>query len=321
MSTLYLDRRDAELRRDGASIAVYESGTRRSTVPLKLLERVVIRAETTLSSGLLGILAEHDVGVLVLSGRQGHHMAVLLGRPHADAARRYGQYRWYEDPGQRVAFAWPLVLAKLRAQRRLLREAQAARPDCRHGLTTGIKGLERAVASLRDDRGTGFTIDGLRGIEGAAAAAYFKAFTTLFAGSLGFTGRNRRPPRDPVNAGLSLGYTLLHFEAVRACHMAGLDPLLGLYHEPAYNRESLATDMIEPLRPRLDGWLWGLFRTRTLREDHFSTDRKACLLGKAGRKAFYTEYEPFARPIRRLLRRSSQRLARRLAEGFRQVPE
>jgi CRISPR-associated protein Cas1 len=152
----------------------------------------------------------------------------------------------------------------------------------------------------------------VRGLEGAAAAAYFAALATVFPPALNFTGRNRRPPRDPVNACLSLGYTLLHFEAVRACHGAGLDPLLGFFHDPAYGRESLACDLIEPLRPRLDAWVWGLFRNRLLRAEQFVTDKGACLLNKSGRQVFYASYEVFVPKLRRYLRQQAYRLAREL---------
>jgi CRISPR-associated protein Cas1 len=132
--------------------------------------------------------------------------------------------------------------------------------------------------------------------------------------ALHFTGRNRRPPRDPVNACLSLGYTLLHMQAVHACAVAGLDPLLGFYHRPAFGRESLACDLIEPLRPAADLWVWNLLRTRTLREDHFTLDKGACLLGKAGRAIFYAEWERSTPPWRRWLRSQTQMLARSLRQ-------
>ena len=133
--------------------------------------------------------------------------------------------------------------------------------------------------------------------------------------SLGFTGRNRRPPRDPANAVLSLGYTLLHFEAVRACHGAGLDPMIGFFHELEFGRESLAADLIEPLRPRVDAWAWDQFRRQVLRVDDFRLEGDACLLGKNGRQRFYGEFEALARPLRRLLRRFTARLASGLAEA------
>lgn len=134
--------------------------------------------------------------------------------------------------------------------------------------------------------------------------------------ALGFTGRNRRPPRDPANAVLSLAYTLLHFEAVRAGHAAGLDPYIGFYHRPSFARASLASDLIEPLRPWLDQHLWRLFAERVLRPEHFTLDRGACLLGKAGRERFYPCYETLIRPARRALRRSARHLAVALARGL-----
>jgi CRISPR-associated endonuclease Cas1 len=103
------------------------------------------------------------------------------------------------------------------------------------------------------------------------------AMAAVMPPALQFTGRNRRPPRDPVNACLSLGYTLLHAQAVQACAVAGLDPLLGFYHRPAFGRESLASDLIEALRPAVDLWVWELVRSRTLLEDHFSHARPRCL--------------------------------------------
>ena len=161
----------------------------------------------------------------------------------------------------------------------------------------------------------------LRGLEGSAAAAYFAGFQRLFADSLDFNGRNRRPPRDPVNAFLSLSYTLIHNEAVRACHGAGLDPLLGFYHEPTYSRESLACDVIEPLRPHVDHWAWRLFRKRMLSASHFSRDGQSCLLNKNGRQTFFEDYEIHAAPWRRYLRLRSYQIARALLAFAPDLPD
>ncbi|HUM96198.1 MAG TPA: CRISPR-associated endonuclease Cas1, partial [Candidatus Competibacter sp.] len=243
--------------------------------------------------------------------------ALLLGPGHGDARRRLAQYRTAFEPDARLALARRLIAGKLAAQIRLLEIAQAQRPDVRKPLHDGIatlRGLQPKLATAADR-------DAVLGLEGAGAAAHYAALTALFPPSLHFTGRNRRPPRDPVNACLSLGYTLLHFEAVRAAHGAGLDPLLGFYHEPAYGRESLACDLIEPLRPRLDGWVWGLFRERQLREHNFVEDKGACLLVKGGRQTFYAAYECWAPPLRRYLRRECYRLANWLSERAPPLPE
>lgn len=308
MATLVLDRSNLELRTDGACLAVYDDGVRTSTVPVKLLERVLLQGNIRLESGVLTSLAEQGVATVILSRRQSRRVAYLLGAGHSDAAIRLGQYGFSQDEPWCGLWARRMILGKLHGQKQLLTMAMETRPDCRKPLSDAAVTLEGAVSGLRQDEQP--EIRRIRGIEGAAAAAYFRGFSALFADSLGFTGRNRRPPRDPVNAALSLGYTLLHAEAVRTCHMAGLDPLIGFYHRPAYGRESMACDLVEPLRPRIDAWVWELFRERSLRGEHFANDKGACLLRKAGRGHFYKAYEAFISPVRRLLRRECVLLAR-----------
>jgi len=118
---------------------------------------------------------------------------------------------------------------------------------------------------------------------------------------LNFHGRNRQPPRDPVNAVLSLTYTLLHAEAVLALYGTGLDPFIGFYHALNFGRESLACDLMEALRPQADRFVLALFRQETLTSDDFSKTDGACLLGKAGRSRYYAAYESQAESFRRQL--------------------
>jgi len=313
MSTLILDRSDLEIRLDGEALALYEPAGRRGTVPLKLLDRVVMQGGIKLDAGVLTKLAEAGVATLLLSKRHSKRVAIVLGLAHNDAGIRLAQSRRVFDPDWCAAWAARQVRAKTRAQIRLLQDALASHPDQRKPLTDALGSLRAAHINLAENPPESAR---LRGLEGAAARAYFQGLAALFPPALEFSGRNRRPPRDPVNACLSLGYTLLHFDAVRACHMAGLDPLLGFYHRPSFGRESLASDLIEPLRPHLDRQVWRLFRDRTLREDHFTRDGQACLLGKAGRAAFYQDYEAHAAATRRLLLRQCRILGKHLkAEG------
>jgi len=313
MSTLILDRSDLEIRLDGNALALYEPAGRRGSVPMKLLDRVILQGGVKLDAGVLTKLAEAGIATLLLSKRHSKRVAIVLGLAHNDAGIRLAQSRRVFDAAWCDAWATRQILAKTRAQTRLLQEALNARPDNRKPLTDALASLRLAQDNLAGAR---LDIASVRGIEGAAARAHFQGLSALFPPSLNFNGRNRRPPRDPVNACLSLGYTLLHFDAVRACHMAGLDPLLGFYHRPSFGRESLASDLIEPLRSHVDRQVWQLFRMRTLRDDHFSHDGAACLLGKTGRAAFYQDYESHAAPVRRLLLRQSRILAKHLkAEG------
>jgi CRISPR-associated protein Cas1 len=312
MTTLYLDRRNCALKLDGRVIGVYVDGRREMSVPAHLLERIVLRSNVSLDSSVLPRLAEAGVALVMFGGRFGRLHANVLGAVHNDAARRIGQLRAYDDLVQRTRWSRRLVLGKVRGQRRLLARAAERRPDCRHALVKALQAQDQALTRIRTE--TELRIDQLRGIEGAAAAGFFGGYTGLFAPALGFVGRNRRPPRDPVNAALSLGYTLLHTEAVHAVHASGLDPMIGFYHELDFGRASLASDLIEPLRPQVEQWVWDCFREGWLRGEHFATEGGACLLGKAGRERYFSGFERFARPRRRLLRRWSGKLAVALAE-------
>lgn len=314
MATLLLDRADLELHVTDGALALYENGTRRQTVPMRLIERLIIQgARTRLDTSVLLKLAEAGVATLLLSPRASRRVAIILGPAHNDAAIRLAQARRTADHAFCDQWAQQLVIAKLRRQHRLLTKAENRRPDLRKPLFDACTEISAALALATEP---GIDSARLRGLEGSAARAYFHGYTHLFAPELAFTGRNRRPPRDPVNACLSLAYTLLHFEAVRATHTVGLDPLLGFYHRPAFGRESLACDLIEPLRPLIDEWIWLSFANGPLRPEHFTRDKGACLLGKAGRGHFYTGWEAFVSLPRRRLRRGSARLARRLrSEG------
>lgn len=315
MATLYLDRAQLELRVDGRALAMYEQGKRTGTVALNLLDRVVIVGrQTRFESGVLTKIAETGAGMIFLSARNSRQIALVLGPSHNDASIRLAQGARARDPEFCAQWAKDLVVTKLRRQSQVLQDCLVQRPDARFPLTKAGSVIERLLADLREENSPGS--DRVRGLEGAAARAYFTGLTAVFPDSLGFTGRNRRPPRDPVNACLSLAYTLLHFDAVRAAHSAGLDPLIGFYHRPSHGRESLASDLIEPLRPKVDAWVWTLFREDVLRANHFSQEGDACLLGKAGRQRFYGTWEGFSRTLRRWLRLQTQSMARSLrAEG------
>jgi CRISPR-associated protein Cas1 len=313
MATLVLDRNNLELRCDGGALAVYEAGERRGTIPLRLLERVLLQGAIRLDTGVLGRLAEAGVPTILLGARTSRRVAILLGPAQGDGSVRLGQLRRALDPAWCADWSRRLVLGKARAQIRLLRAALLERPDARKPLLDAVRSIEAIERALAAEAAP--AAERTRGLEGACAAAWFRGYGALFAEALAFTGRNRRPPKDPVNAALSLVYTLLHFDAVRAAHACGLDPLLGFYHRPARGRESLACDLIEPLRPRADAFVRNLFRERELRLEHFTTDKGACLLGKAGRERFYSAWESWAPPPRRWLRRRCAALASTLREG------
>jgi CRISP-associated protein Cas1 len=281
MSSLYLDRKGIEIVLDGEALALYDNGARTATVPLAPVTRVFMRGDIKLSAAVLGKLGERGIGVVILSGRKAEP-TLLLTKGHNFAQRRYAQYSKAQDMGYRLTISKLIVQAKLAAQQALLDELKLRRHDARYELTT----RSRIIGDILQRLDHTASVASLRGQEGAAAAAYFAGLQAVLPPKIGFAGRNRRPPLDPFNAVLSLSYTLLHSEGVLALHSAGLDPMLGFYHELDFGRDSLACDIIEPLRPSIDRFALRLFNTEVLKPADFSTTAEGCFMGKAARVRF-----------------------------------
>lgn len=286
MTSLFVDRRATELELDAGAIVLRENGERIGTVPIAPLTRVFLRGDVRVSASLLGRLGESGVGVVVLSGRQSKP-SLFLARPHHDARRRIEQVRRGLDAEFSLEFARDLVKRKITRQIDWLE-------DLRHNHAAARYELTRATSLMNEHR-NGVTGQAsaaeLRGLEGAAAAAYFAGLRAVVPAALGFATRNRRPPRDPFNAALSLTYVLLYAELAMLLHGAGFDPYVGFYHVADFGRASLALDLLEPLRAEADRFVLGAFREGTLRVEDFAQGESGCLLGKAGRTRYYAAYE------------------------------
>ncbi|MBF0345225.1 MAG: CRISPR-associated endonuclease Cas1 [Nitrospirae bacterium] len=312
MGTLYIDRKDILIRDDGNTLAFYANGTKEGSVPIKPLKRIVIVGSVTLETSALHKLSEEGVTVVFLSGRSLRFKGIFHGSLHNNGALRVRQYEKSLSAFS-ILFSVEIVRKKVDSQSGLLKEALQERPDKRLSLFTALKTLEKISEKL-----TGLPDqDTLMGLEGGAAASYFQAYTTLFADSLGFVKRTRRPPEDPVNAMLSLCYTMLHYEMVREIEVIGLDPFIGFYHRFEYGRESLACDLVEPFRADVDRFVWHLFRKREFTDRDFFQDgeRPGCYLKKEGRKRFYPMYEQWAKDIRSRYVDIVRELTRRIMDG------
>ncbi|TXH72147.1 MAG: CRISPR-associated endonuclease Cas1 [Thiothrix sp.] len=298
MTTLYLDHQYISLELEGDALVSRLQDQRQRPVPLALLERVVCLSNVQVEANLLGALAERGIAFVVANPRKPKRCAILLGAGHNNASLRLMHYRLAQDSTWRLYFSRRLVKAKLEAQVKVIAQFATARPDQRKVLFSAEQQLQALMTKLRSaDR-----LDSLLGIEGAAARAGFTALAAVLPESLGFKGRQRRPPPDPVNAALSLAFTILHNRAVQALHSQGLDPLLGFYHELSFGRESLASDVIEAWRPTLEAWVWQQFSQQVLRAPHFKVDANGCFLDKAGRQIFFRELEQILKPLTRALR-------------------
>ena len=137
--------------------------------------------------------------------------------------------------------------------------------------------------------------DGLLGIEGSAARVYFGAFSTMLRGAGGgfsMEERNRRPPKDPVNALLSFAYAMLMKDWMVALVTVGFDPLMGFYHRPKYGKPALALDMMEPFRPVIaESTVVGALNNGEVTKDDFIERMGGVALKPEGRKRFIGAYE------------------------------
>jgi CRISPR-associated protein Cas1 len=138
------------------------------------------------------------------------------------------------------------------------------------------------------------SVEELLGLEGAASAAYFRCFGGFLKERFGFDfeKRTRRPPGDPVNALLSLAYTLVLGDLVSACHVVGLDPYVGYLHTPRYGRASLALDLLEEFRPIVaDSLVVSFINNGSVAPADFEVLHGGYFLKEAARKRFYEAYE------------------------------
>jgi CRISPR-associated protein Cas1 len=273
------------------------------------VERLVIVGNVTLETRLLHRLAEQGITVGFIGGRKQRLLGSFARTLQGNGARRLAQYQAATTPQVVLAIAAGMVAAKLDGHLALL---EALRPHGRHGAVV-VESRSR-IATSRERTAFPLALESLRGLEGAAAAAFFTAYQECFPPSLEFTDRNRRPPKDPVNALLSLTYTMVHFEILREVEVAGLDPTIGFLHELDYGRESLVCDLVEPQRPGAERFVWELFHGRTFSARDFAQgeERPGCYLKKGGRARFYPAYEGWAEVMRPAWRESVRELVREL---------
>lgn len=233
---LYVQEQGAIVGKSGESLVIRKAGQELGRARLKDVGQLVLCGNVSTTAQTTHLLCEAGIPIVHLSMGHWFH-GVTCGIALRNAYDRAAQFAAASQPVRCLALARDLVTAKGVNQRTMLRRN-----------ASGSDAALRDMADLLERVPATEGLASLLGLEGALAACYFRCFANMlkprdFDARWDFASRNRRPPRDPVNACLSLAYTLLHFEAVRAAHAAGLDPLLGFYHRPAFGRESLACEI------------------------------------------------------------------------------
>lgn len=202
---------------------------------------------------------------------------------------RRAQFLKAEDERFCLAVARDLVATKIRNQRTLLQ---------RNHIEPSSQVLDRLKQQVARAQQAG-SLETLLGVEGTAAALYFGAFAGMIkteddgdVGGFDFAQRNRRPPRDPVNALLSFAYSLLARDLTIVCHAVGFDPFLGFYHQPRFGRPALALDLMEGFRPLIaDSAVLTAVNTRMVTREDFLRAGDSVGLTRKGRSAFIRAYE------------------------------
>ena len=226
-----------------------------------------------------------ELGVVVAwFSPAGKYIGGLNGLPASGVDARRGQYRLFELPNVRLQLAREIIRAKIHNQRVML--MRNGKPPER---------ILKLMAGFRDSTARARDLNELLGIEGTAAALYFEHFESMLKGGpdwrFNWKGRNRRPPRDPVNALLSLGYSMLTKELTGVAHTVGLDPFLGFLHQPRYGRPALALDLMEEFRPLVaDSVAISLINRGELGPEDFIDSANGTFLNQSGRKAFWESW-------------------------------
>jgi len=253
-------------------------------VPLANVESLSLLGSVQISTQAVHTLADKGIPIAYLSAA-GRLVAMIDPLDSVSADIRRAQVNKLETDEFRIQLSRALISAKIVNQRTLLMRNHSALPE--NVPADLVKEAERARAAVM--------VDSVRGHEGQAAAIYFQHFAGMFKGPLAaefdVNGRQRRPPPDPINACISLAYSMLTHECVAALRLARLEPSIGAYHVSRPGRPALALDLMEPFRPIIaDSIAIAAFNRGELTEGHFQRTAAGCALTDAGRKAFFNAY-------------------------------
>ena len=288
----------ARIAKEGDTLKIADEEQGETTVRLNEVSDVALFGNVSITAPALAACMEREIPVAFHS-HGGWFRGIAHGVGHRNVEIRTAQYRASFDDDFRLRFARELVAAKIVNQRTILRR------NWRGDKTARGAALDRLSAARRSAGGAG-TLGALLGLEGDAAATYFRAFAGLLAppetgeaasgpdglAPFRFESRNRRPPTDPVNAMLSLAYAMLTRHLTVAVATIGLDPYRGFFHAPRYGRPALALDVMEPFRPIIaDSVVLSAINTGEVAPGDFITAATGTALTAAGRRRFVGAFE------------------------------
>lgn len=294
-NVLYLLTPGLSLRRDGLALRVEHEKQLKLSLPVHNLESVfVFGADIYVSPSAMRLCWEHGASVCYFTD-WGRLEARVEGVPQGSMMLRRAQHAAASSPARSAALARTFVAGKLHNVRWLL--ARSARDAATSEDGDLLRTAAEAHAHLLRELGrTPDDTDVIRGLEGRAAALHFEVFHRHLRPALRttfpFDGRNRRPPRDAINALLSFLYALLRHDCVSALTATGLDAFVGYLHADRPGRESLALDLMEEFRPSVERLGLTLLNRGELKAGQFvEREGGAVELTEAARKTLVAAYQ------------------------------
>lgn len=290
LNTLYITTPESYLSKDGENVVVSVKQEEVFRIPAINVESIVTFGYMGASPGVMKLCAESGIGLTFLSPN-GRFISRIQGQVRGNVLLRKAQYTLANDEDVATEIARICIAGKIQNYRNILR-----RYERDYGEVEEIENAARAMDRAKGDVLRATSTEQVRGLEGDAASCYFSVFPHLIINQkedFPFSGRNRRPPKDAVNAMLSLAYTLLTNDVTSALETVGLDPYVGFLHTMRPGRASLALDMVEELRAYLgDRFVLSLINRRQITaSDFLYQGEKGVVLTENGRKIFLTAWQ------------------------------
>lgn len=245
LNVLYVTTPESYLSKDGDNVVISVNQQEVFRIPILNIEGIVTFGYMGASPGLMKLCADNGVALTFLSPH-GHYIGRFQGPVHGNVLLRKKQYEVAADLEYSLSLSRIFVAGKVMNYRTIMKRYLRD-----YGSNSDVEAAIARLSVLKDKILSSPNYDVLRGYEGDAANVYFDVFPHLIVAqkdSFVFNGRNRRPPKDPINALLSFVYTLLAHECSAALESVGLDPYVGFMHTLRPGRTSLALDLMEEMR-------------------------------------------------------------------------
>ena len=291
-----LDHRDMIVKTEGQVLRIERPDRKPERIPINMIDRVVVYGSPMVSCDVWRKLADSSIPAVLFPGRGKGGPAWLGSGLSTSVMIRLAQHRGAGSLAVSTEIARFLIGRKLAVQEKLL-ELLCREDDNEPVCTIFDAGIiDRAATAGETLHRCRLAVEGadnpdaIRGHEGIGATAWFSFLAETLPGKWNFSGRNRRPPRDPVNGLLSLSYTMALSEVRHVVQQRGLDPCIGFLHRPRAGRESLLLDILEPVRPAIDGFMLELIHGILTPEHFTSSGTTGCRLNKEGRRIYYSHW-------------------------------